>query len=296
MFALIIDVLDVIASHENHSSDIVSMQSALDALQTFEFAFLLHLMKLVLDITNALSQNLQGSGQDIINAISLITTAKKQLQMTRDQGWDILLNIASSFCVKHDIEIPNMDDFYIVRGNSKSRVSKITNEHHHRIDVFYTIFDMQIQELNSHLNSSDSFPNFDKKKILRMAKLYPNNFDDLAIEALACELDTFMANVHDDVRLSNMMGLGELSRKLVQTKKHLHFPNIHLLLKLALISSKTATVESVFSVMKFIKTKLRNKISDEFSNDTIVTYFEIDLFKSLSNNDIMLHLQNMRPC
>jgi len=145
------------------------------------------------------------------------------------------------------------------------------------------------------LNPSESFSYFDKKKILAMAELYPNDFDDLAIEALACELDTFIANVHDDVRLSNMIGPGELSKNLVQTKRHLSFPNLHLLLKLALILPvSTATVEKVFSAMKFIKNKLHNRISDEFLNDTIVTYFEIDLFKSLSNDDIMLHFQSMR--
>jgi len=58
MFAPIVDVLDVIASHGNHSPDRVLAQGALDALQTFEFVFLLHLMKLVLSITNALSQAL----------------------------------------------------------------------------------------------------------------------------------------------------------------------------------------------------------------------------------------------
>jgi len=55
MFATIIDVLDVIATHGNHSTDRISTQSTLDALQTFKFAFLLRSMKLVLHITNALS-------------------------------------------------------------------------------------------------------------------------------------------------------------------------------------------------------------------------------------------------
>jgi len=222
----------------------------------------------------------------------------------------LLFNTASSFCVKHDIEIPYMNDFHIVRGKSKRRAFKITNEHYYRIDVFYTILDMQMQELNSRfsetttylllgvacLNPTDSFSNFDKDKILRMARLYPDDFDDLAIEALDCELDTFIGNVHDDVRLANMTGLAEFSRKLVQTKKHLSFPHLHLLLKLALILPvSTATVERVFSAMKFIKTKLRNRISDEFLNDTVITYFELDLFQSLSNDDIMLYFQNMRP-
>ena len=44
--------------------------------------------------------------------------------------------------------------------------------------------------------------------------LYPDDFDNLTIEALACELDTFIANVHD-VRLNNMTIIVELSRTLV---------------------------------------------------------------------------------
>ena len=78
-------------------------------------------------------------------------------------------------------------------------------------------------------------------------------------------------------------------------KEAFELSHLHQLLKLALILPvSTATVERVFSAMKFIKTKLRNKISDEFLNDTVVTYFEIDIFKSLSNHDNMLYFQNMR--
>jgi len=63
--------------------------------------------------------------------------------MTRDQEWNTLLVNVSSFCVKHDIEIPDMDEFDIVRGKSKRRVFKMTNEHYYHIDVFYTIVGMQ---------------------------------------------------------------------------------------------------------------------------------------------------------
>jgi len=85
------------------------------------------------------------------------------------------------------------------------------------------------------LNPTNSFSNFDKDKILRMTRLYPDDFDDLAIEALACELDTFIDVVHDDIRWSNMIGIIEFSRKLVQTKNYLSFPHLHLFSKLALI-------------------------------------------------------------
>ena len=89
-----------------------------------------------------------------MNAISLLATAKRHLQMTRDEGWNAFLNTVSLFCAKHDIEIPNIDDFHIVRGKSKRRVSKIANEHYYCIDVFYTILDMQMQELNSRFSET----------------------------------------------------------------------------------------------------------------------------------------------
>lgn len=134
-----------------------------------------------------------------------------------------------------------MDDFHIIRGQRVNRrVSKVTNKHYYRVDVFYTILDMQMQELNSHLleastelllsvaclNPVDSFSSFHKEKILRMAQLYPNNFDEFDIEALSCELDTFIINVHDEERFSDLRGISELSRKLLQTKKYLSFPRL----------------------------------------------------------------------
>jgi len=64
--------------------------------------------------------------------------------------------------------------------------------------VFYNIIDWQLQELNGRfnevtsdlfhgvacLNPVDSFPNFDIKKIVRMAKLYPYDFDEFNLGIL----------------------------------------------------------------------------------------------------------------
>ena len=70
---------------------------------------------------------------------------------------------------------------------------------------------------------------------------------------------------------------------------------MYLLLKLTLILPvSTTTVERVFSSMKYIKTNLRNRIADEFLNDTVITYFEDDLLESISTDDILHHFQNMR--
>ena len=128
-----------------------------------------------------------------------------------------------------------------------------------------------------------------------MAKLSPDDFDDLAIDCLSFELDAFVGNFATDERFSNLATLGELFKMLVRTNLYKSCPTFFKLLKLALILPiSTATVERVFSAMKFIKTDLRNKMRDEFLSDAIVTYFECDLFHSLSNDDIMRRFQNMK--
>jgi len=54
MFAPIVNVLDALAT-DTEPKDNARGRAILDGIQTYEFAFLLYLMKLVLDITNALS-------------------------------------------------------------------------------------------------------------------------------------------------------------------------------------------------------------------------------------------------
>jgi len=140
-------------------------------------------MKLMLDITNALNQALQRRDHAIVNALSLLGTAKKQLQHIRDHGWDALIDDVKLFCLKHDIEIPSIEDFAPLRdrGKSKHRLSSVTNEHHYRVYVFYSIINVQMLELNirfteastdlllglSCLSPIDYFASFDKDKILR---------------------------------------------------------------------------------------------------------------------------------
>ena len=52
------------------------------------------------------------------------------------------------FCAKHDIVVPNMEEFYIP-GKSKRRPSSVTYSHHLRVELFYAVIDLQLLELNS---------------------------------------------------------------------------------------------------------------------------------------------------
>jgi len=96
MFALIVNILDALAT-DTKPDDNVRGQSILDGIQTYDFAFLLRLMKLVLDITNALSQPFQRRNQDIVNALSLLDTARSNYNAQGITNGILLLMILSHF-------------------------------------------------------------------------------------------------------------------------------------------------------------------------------------------------------
>jgi len=166
----------------------------LDVIQCFEFAFHLHLTKMVLGITNDLSQALQRKDQDIVNAMNLFKFSKHRLQKMRVKGWQSLLREIFLFCDKHHIIIPNMLGLCVIRGRSRRNVEESMNLHHYRVEVFYVVINMQLQELNNRFNEvntelllcisclslADSFSVFDKRKLIQFAEFYKSDFLQLS--------------------------------------------------------------------------------------------------------------------
>jgi len=177
--------------------------------------------------------------------------------------------------------------------------------------VFCKIIDWQIQELNGRfdelttnllhgvacLNPIDSFSSFDIKKIMKMAKLYPDVFDEVSMGDLENQLVTYIIDVCDiDERFSNLNGLCDLLRKLVQTKKNLNFPLVFCLVKFTLLLPvATASIERAFSAMMFIKNDMRNRMNDELLSGCLVPYVEKDVFNTISNDDIIKTFREMKP-
>lgn len=108
---------------------------------------ILHLMKGVLGITNELSQVLQRKDQNILNAMKLVEVSKQRLQAMREERWNSLFEEVSVFCAKKNIFVPNMDDMYQPRSRKKTQT--MTNLHHYYVELYYTVIDMQLQELNT---------------------------------------------------------------------------------------------------------------------------------------------------
>ena len=176
------------------------------SILSFEFVFTPHLMKNILGITNELSIALQKEkkkkNQDIVSAMDLVKVSKQRLQVMRDDEWISLLTEVSSFCTTHDIPILNMDEIFVVSGRPQCNTQQNINLHYYRVELFYTVINMQLQELNNRfseantdlllcmtcLNPSNSFVAFDNEKLIRLVKYYPSDFLGTNILALDSQL------------------------------------------------------------------------------------------------------------
>ncbi|XP_070045565.1 uncharacterized protein [Nicotiana tomentosiformis] len=212
--------------------------------------------------------------------------------------------------MNYDISIPEFDELYVIPGRSHRRVAEYIVSHHYRVEVFYRTIDWQFQELNSRfdevtidllfgvacLNPADSFSNFDIKKILRLAELYPDDFNKYSMVDLQFQLQNYIVDVRDhDKRFSDLRGLSNLSTKLVETKKHGTYPLIFQLVKFALLLPvATAKVERAFSTMKLIKTDLQSRMNDEFLSSCLGPYIEKEVFSLIPDEAIMNTFQNMK--
>ena len=190
----------------------------------------------------------------------------------RDE-WINLLTKVSSFCTTHDIPILNMDEIFVVSGRLQRNTQQNTNLHYYRVELFYTVIDLQFQELNKRfseanidlllcvacLNLSNSFVTFDEDKFICLAKFYPLIFLGLFILALGSQLQNYIFNMRSNDLFLEFQGIGELAEKLVKTVKHETYPLVYLFVKLILtLHVATATVERNFLARKYIKNELRN--------------------------------------
>ncbi|KAM5552412.1 zinc finger MYM-type protein 1-like [Rosa sericea] len=309
MFKSVIAVLEVVRMDGTSSEQKLEARVLLDYMRSYEFIFCLHLMRKVLGITNDLSKALQKKDQDIVNAMNLVTVCKERLQAMRESGWDSLLTQITLFCEKHSIKVPNMDECFAAQGKSKRNAQVITNLHHYRVQLFYTVIDNQLQELDdrfneknielllcmSCLNPRNSFSAFDKEKLIKLAQYYPQDFSAHDLEVLDDQLENYIVDMRSNIEFSELKGITDLAQKMVQKKKDVTYPLVYLLLTLALILPvATASVERVFSAMNIVKTRLRSRMGDEFMNDCLISYIEKDIFTSIDDETIMQRFQNMK--
>ncbi|XP_023730609.2 uncharacterized protein LOC111878333 [Lactuca sativa] len=114
-------------------------------LKSFEFVFILHLIKEVMGKTEILSQALQKKSKDILNAMELVSTTKEGLNDFRNKGWDSLLAQVKFFYEKHQINMSNMNAPYTsTRYRPRKTDNHVTFEHFYRVDLFTATLDKQL--------------------------------------------------------------------------------------------------------------------------------------------------------
>ncbi|KAK9664959.1 hypothetical protein RND81_14G080100 [Saponaria officinalis] len=202
-----------------------------------------------------------------------------------------------------------MDDNYIPMGRSRRYFEKVTNLHRFRVEIFISVIDLQLQELNNRFdevnmkllicmasfNPVNCFVAYDKQKLLRLAEFYPEDFSCNDLIRLEFQLYHFIDDVRKDARFESVQDIGQLSMMLVETNKHISYKLVYLLLRLVLILPvATASVERVFSAMTYVKNKLRNSMGDQLLNDALVTFIERDFFSQVENDNVIERFQGLK--
>ncbi|XP_042465663.1 uncharacterized protein LOC122048126 [Zingiber officinale] len=256
------------------------------------------------------------------------------LSRLRGQGYDGASNMRGEFnglkslilqensfamyvhCFSHQLQLvlvavahDNFTDNMLTRGHGRRRGQLITNFHHYRVEIFCQVVDLIIQEMNNRfsevstellgciscLHPRNSFSQFDVHKLIHLADFYPEDFCGTDYLFLEQQLMSYFYNLRDGPYFSSIDDLGILAQKLVETEKHLVFPLVYRMIELALVLPvATASVERVFSAMKTVKTDLRNRMGDEWMNDSLVVYIEKDIFSTIENEQILQHFQQMQ--
>ncbi|KAI5672655.1 hypothetical protein M9H77_13019 [Catharanthus roseus] len=102
---------------------------------------------------------------------------------------------------------------------------------------------------------------------------------------LKAKLDTYISYMRssDGAAFSGLTDIGDLAKKMVETNTHKFFTLVYRLIELALVLPVASATND-----------LRNRMRDEFLNDSLVCYVEQEIFKSIENEDILQRFQNMQ--
>jgi hypothetical protein len=145
------------------------------------------------------------------------------------------------------------------------------------------------------LNPSESFRDFNLEHLMDLARLYPKDFDDGELRDFRHHLHLYINDVRADDRFSSINNICELSQKMVDTRKHICYPLVYRLLKLALVLPvATATVERCFSAMRIVKTYLRNRLSDDALKYNLICYVEKEEMRKVTNDAVIDRFEILR--
>jgi hypothetical protein len=94
----------------------------------------------------------------------------------------------------------------------------------------------------------------------------------------------------NDNELQNVSTLTNLCCSLVESGRHLIYNLIDRLLQLPVtLPVSTASAECAFSTLKIVKTRLRNKMKDDFLANSLLVNIEREITEMYSYEDVLVH-------
>ncbi|KAF8406126.1 hypothetical protein HHK36_008206 [Tetracentron sinense] len=311
MFDVTCSILKNIIKDKSSYSQRGDTDAAYDSITSFEFFFILHFIQEIMRIIDNLFQVLQNQFQDILNALDLVSNTKVLIQELRECGWDPLLEKVTSFCNQYDISIPDMNACYAAgRGRFRHQQDHITIGHYYRFDIFTIAIDSQLQELNSRFNEHtvellilssaldprDGYRSFKIDDIYNLAdKFYPRDFSEQENIHLRYQLRHYELDVPQHPELQNILTISELCQGLARIGKSTIYPLVDRLIRLVLtLPISTTTTKRAFSVMKIVKTRLRNKMKDEYLANNLVVHIEKEIIEKFTIESIIDDYYSMK--
>jgi hypothetical protein len=126
-------------------------------------------------------------------------------------------------------------------------------------------------------------------------KYYPADFNQQERIGLEHQLNHFVAEVSNSGDLKNIATLAEPCRCLVYTGHHRVFNLIDILLRLLVtLPVSTASAEWVFSSLKIIKTRLRNKMDDDYLANRLLIHIEGEIIGNYTYDDIITDFKDLK--
>ena len=93
----------------------------------------------------------------------------------------------------------------------------------------------------------------------------------------------------------NMSTISELCKGLqISGKSNIYFLIDRLIRLVLTLPVSTATIERAFSTMKLLKTRLRNRMEDEFLADNMIVYIEKEIVGNFTIEMIMDEFYSMK--
>ena len=150
--------------------------------------------------------------------------------------------------------------------------------------------------LSSALNPKNAFRLFKIVYTCNLVKkYYPQDFTEHEQELLESQLQHFELDVIKHLDFQNMSTISKLCRGLQISGKFKIYFLIDRLIRLVLtLPVSTATTERAFLAIKLLKTRLHNRMEDEFLADNMIVYKEKEIAGNFTIEMIMDEFYSMK--